>query len=109
MSKNATQDSEQLTDAMFYILLALLKERHGYAIMKYIQDLSDGTMHMGPGTLYTLLKKLSTLQWIQQQAGQERMKTYVISEAGKQILEKEIKRRERMLADARKAFTEVSS
>ena len=51
MSKQATQENEQLTDAMFYILLALLEERYGYVIMKYIEELSDGMMQMGPGTL----------------------------------------------------------
>ena len=54
MSKQATQENEQLTDAMFYILLALLEERYGYVIMKYIEELSDGMMQMGPGTLYTV-------------------------------------------------------
>ena len=47
MSKQATQENEQLTDAMFYILLALLEERYGYVIMKYIEELSDGMMQMG--------------------------------------------------------------
>ena len=34
MSKNNTAESEELTDAMYYILLALMKERHGYEICR---------------------------------------------------------------------------
>ena len=32
MSKSNTMESAQLTDAMYYILLSLMIERHGYAI-----------------------------------------------------------------------------
>ena len=35
MSKSNTMESAQLTDAMYYILLSLMIERHGYAIMKH--------------------------------------------------------------------------
>ena len=104
MSKQATQENEQLTDAMFYILLALLEERYGYVIMKYIEELSDGMMQMGPGTLYTLLKKLTKLQWIQQLTSDSRTKTYLITQEGKRILCQEGKRRERMVEDANKAL-----
>ncbi|MFQ9723709.1 MAG: PadR family transcriptional regulator [[Clostridium] innocuum] len=66
MSKSNTMESEQLTDAMYYILLSLMNERHGYAIMKYIEELSNQSITMGPGTLYTLLKKLCRAEWILQ-------------------------------------------
>ena len=34
MSKSNTLETEQLTDAMYYILLSLMKERHGYVTIK---------------------------------------------------------------------------
>ena len=44
---------------MHHILLSLLQEeRHGYAIMQAIETLSDGAMRLGPGTLYTSIRKL---------------------------------------------------
>ena len=46
MSKNNTAESEELTDAMYYILLALMKERHGYAIMKYVEELTLSLIHI---------------------------------------------------------------
>ena len=54
MSKNNTAESEELTDAMYYILLALMKERHGYAIMKYVEELTQGRVVIGPGMICTL-------------------------------------------------------
>ena len=33
-------------------------ERHGYAIMQAVESSSDGTVRMGPATLYGTLKRL---------------------------------------------------
>lgn len=98
MSKSNTLESEQLTDSMYYILLSLLEVRHGYAIMKFIEDLTEKEMSMGPGTLYTLLKKLSKVNWIvQTSVDSDRTKAYQITPDGKEMLCKEIKRRKRMV------------
>ncbi|WP_416327723.1 PadR family transcriptional regulator [[Eubacterium] hominis] len=108
MSKNNTLDSEQLTDSMYYILLSLLEERHGYAIMKFIEDLTHGNVAMGPGTLYTLLKKLSKAGWIQlTSATDDRTKVYHISEEGRQVLINEFKRRSYMVEEGRKILQEA--
>lgn len=51
----AKQDSQQapLTPAVLHILLALSTgERHGYGIMKQVEEDSRGQVKMGPGTLY---------------------------------------------------------
>ena len=43
----------------FSILLALsLKERHGYEIIKQIEDDSDGKIKLSPGALYASIKNL---------------------------------------------------
>lgn len=48
-----------LTTAVFYVLLALsIKERHGYEILKYVEANSEGRVRLGPGTLYTTLKRM---------------------------------------------------
>ena len=47
-----------MTEAMFYILLALLKPGHGYGMMQRILELSGGRIHMGPGTLYGVLTRM---------------------------------------------------
>src|SRR5687768_6665056 len=48
-----------LTPAIFHILLAVADEdRHGYAIMQEVARLTDGAIHMGPGTLYGTIKRM---------------------------------------------------
>lgn len=100
MSKSNTFETEQLTDAVYYILLSLVEERHGYAIMKFIEDTTNKAVSMGPGTLYTLLKKLVTTGFIVQMAmDDDRTKKYKITQQGLSSLKKEIKRRQYMVED----------
>ena len=43
----------------FYILFALTGgDRHGYGIMKDVLELSEGSVQVGPATLYTNIRKL---------------------------------------------------
>ena len=44
--------------AMHIIVALAAGERHGYAIMKDIADLSGGSVKMGPGTLYGSIKRM---------------------------------------------------
>ena len=79
-------------------LLSLMIERHGYAIMKYIEELSNQSITMGPGTLYTLLKKLCRAEWIlQTSVTADRTKKYQITDTGRQVLLHEVARRKRMV------------
>lgn len=48
-----------LPSATLHILLSLTDgEKHGYAIMQKVEDLSDGVVKLGPGTLYSALKRM---------------------------------------------------
>lgn len=48
-----------LTAPVFYVLLSLsIKDRHGYEILKYVEANSEGRVRLGPGTLYTTLKRM---------------------------------------------------
>ncbi len=47
------------TRAEFHVLLALLDgPRHGYGLMRDVGELSGGELQIGPGTLYTAVKRL---------------------------------------------------
>jgi DNA-binding PadR family transcriptional regulator len=51
--------SASVTPAEFHILLALSDaDRHGYAVMQQVASDSDGVVKLGPGTLYTAIKRL---------------------------------------------------
>src|SRR5690625_6709141 len=52
------EKTEQLTDSMFYIMAALTKPRHGYAIMNLIEETTKGVITIGPASMYTIIKKL---------------------------------------------------
>jgi DNA-binding PadR family transcriptional regulator len=54
-----------LSPSAFYILLALAaEERHGYSITKEVEDATDGSVRLGPGTLYRLIKQMVLDGWI---------------------------------------------
>lgn len=87
---------EPLTDSTYLILLALLKPKHGYVIMKQINELSQGTYdtyEIGPATMYTILKKLTKNEMISLEETTDRKKIYQITAKGKAALEKDIQRR----------------
>lgn len=51
--------ARSLPQASVHVVLALLDgELHGYALMRRVQELSDGRVRMGPGTLYGTLNRL---------------------------------------------------
>ena len=51
--------SKPLPAASLHVVLALLDgELHGYALMRRVEELSDGAVRMGPGTLYGTLNRL---------------------------------------------------
>lgn len=52
-------DPASLTEPMFLILVALAGEpRHGYAIMREVEEETGGAVRLGPGTLYRSIKRL---------------------------------------------------
>ncbi|ALS38182.1 hypothetical protein A5819_002788 [Enterococcus sp. 7E2_DIV0204] len=99
---------DTLTDSTYLILLALLKPQHGYAIMKEVNVLTNGQVDIGPASMYTILKKLQKNEFITLEDSNERKKTYLITEKGYDILQKDIERRKllyqagnRLLAEKR--------
>lgn len=53
-----------LTEATFLIVLSLAPEpKHGYAIMKDVEELSEGRVILSTGTLYGALKRMLDDGW----------------------------------------------
>ncbi|MEK4424579.1 PadR family transcriptional regulator [Solibacillus sp. FSL K6-1523] len=100
--------SEQLTDSMFYIMTALTKPRHGYAIMNLIEETSKGAITIGPASMYTIIKKLLQQEWIYLYDGSDsRRKTYLLTKEGTAVLEEDLKVRKRMMQLAETGLKEV--
>ena len=94
-------DSQPMTEAMYYILLALLKPGHGYGMMRRIRELSGGRIDMGPGTLYGVLTRMKKEGLIVLAEQDERRKTYLITDAGRRALDLEYQRLKFMVRDGR--------
>ena len=90
--------TEQLTDSMFYIMAALTKPKHGYAIMNLIEETTKGAITIGPASMYTIIKKLLKQEWIYLHDGSDsRRKTYLLTEKGREVLEEDVKLRKLMI------------
>lgn len=88
-----------MTEAMYYILLALLRPGHGYGMMQRIRELSGGRLVMGPGTLYGVLSRMNKEGLIVLTGEDGRRKNYAITEAGKNALLLEYRRLKRLVED----------
>lgn len=88
-----------MTEAMYYILLALMKPNHGYQLMGAIEQVSNGRIKMGPGTLYGVLARLQKDELIVILNDDGRRKTYAITEDGRAALKVEYKRLKDMIQD----------
>lgn len=94
-------DQGPMTEAMYYILLALLKPGHGYGMMQRIRELSVGRLEMGPGTLYGVLSRMNREGLITLTGEEGRRKNYAITEAGRNALLTEYDRLKRLVADGK--------
>jgi len=87
-------DNIALTEAVYYILLALNSPLHGYGIMQFAEEMSAGRVRLAAGTLYGALSSLCEKGWIRELpvvAG-SRKKEYEITDAGRQALKAELSR-----------------
>ena len=99
--------NEQLTDSRFYIMSALAKPRHGYAMMNLIEETSNGLITIGPASMYTIIKKLLNNQWIYLfDDSDSRRKVYTLTEQGRTILKEEIQLRKQMVQLAEQEMEE---
>lgn len=99
-----TEQHAPLTESVYYIMLSLNVARHGYAIMQNIQELSDGRINMGAGTLYGAIKTLMKKEWIQPVKTEEnsRKKQYCLTEEGKTVIQSEINRLQELIGNGKK-------
>ncbi len=109
MAKEKPEAWLPLTPAMFHILLALAdKERHGYDIMREIEERSAGKMRLGPGTLYGSIKRMLSDGLIEElderpdpELDDERRRYYRLTDLGRRVAVAEAERLERLVKSAR--------
>ena len=102
---------QPLTPAVFHVLLALADgDKHGYAIMKSVEQHTAGTLTMGAGTLYGTLQRLTDVGWVLEvtppqatSARDERRRFYRLTADGRQALGTEVRRLEDLVRLARRS------
>ncbi len=109
--KDSHGDLEELTPLstpVFEILLALADaDRHGYAIMQEVEERTEGTVRLGPGTLYGAIKRLREKGLIKERfdepesGEQERRRVYSLTGRGRALAVLESRRLARLVESAR--------
>ena len=98
-----------LTPAMFQVLLALGDgEKHGYAILKEVEEQTDGHVCLSTGTLYAIIKRLLTEGVIKEcrnrppvEEDDQRRRYYRLTPLGLQVALTEAERMQKLIATAR--------
>ena len=102
MAKTSQYESGELTDSIFLILLTTMKPIHGYKIMQKIKDMTDNNITIGPATMYTTLKKMKAVQWIDEIPSEDGKILYQITDKGKEILMNDYMKKQNIVEIARK-------
>lgn len=93
-----------LTEAIYYILLAVRKPNHGYGITQEVEQLTNGRVVLGAGTLYGAIQTLVKKGWItiySEVMDSRKKKEYIITAVGKAVFEEETKRLAELLKNAK--------
>jgi DNA-binding PadR family transcriptional regulator len=94
-----------LSEATYYVMLALDEPRHGYAVMQAVEAMSGGAVTIGPGTLYGAFNTLEKQKLIEKVSEEDRRKTYGLTGMGRDVLAEQVRRLEIMVCNGR-AFTQ---
>jgi DNA-binding PadR family transcriptional regulator len=81
-----------LTESTYYIMLSLVEPLHGYGVMQKVEVLSEGTVTVGPGTLYGAFQVLEKEALIVKVGEEERRKIFVLTEKGREVLREQVNR-----------------
>jgi DNA-binding PadR family transcriptional regulator len=85
-----------LTEPVLLILLSLAGQpRHGYSILKDVEEMSDGRVLLSTGTLYGALRRLLDGGWIErfeEQQSSRGRQAYRLTAGGRRNLQTEVSR-----------------
>jgi len=81
-----------MTEQGFLLLYSLTEERHGYGIMQHVLEITEGRIHLGSGTVYTMLYKMENDGLIHTVREEDRRKVYQITKEGRCVLHAEADR-----------------
>ena len=111
-----SKSNPPLREPTFLILLSLAPgPKHGYAILKEVDSLSEGRVKLSTGTLYGAIERLLDQDWIcrvddpiPNETNRER-KAYELTESGYKVLNAEIERLQKLVSVAQSRTAEGAS
>lgn len=92
-----------MTETGFYILLCLRDEMHGYSIVQKVEAMTGGAVRLSPGTMYGSLSKMEKDGLIRFVREEDKRKIYHITALGREVLELEMSRIERLYRNMKEA------
>jgi DNA-binding PadR family transcriptional regulator len=85
-----------MTETGFYILFCLQRPQHGYGIGQQVKQMTNGEVTISPGTMYGTLSKMEKDGLITFCREEDKRKLYQISPLGREVLDLELHRIERL-------------
>ena len=98
---------QTLTEQMFYILLCLKEECCGMDIMSKVEEMTNGRVRVGPGTLYNLLEQFQAAGFIKETKVIGRKRSYILKEKGEEVLREEYQRLKMLTLDYEHIMSET--
>ena len=95
---------QTLTEQMFYTLLCLKDECYGMDILDKVPAMTNQRVSVGSGTLYTLLEQFLDAKMIRETKVEGRRRSYILTDKGKDMLDKECARLTAQLVDYQLIF-----
>jgi len=83
---------QTLTEQMFYILMCLKEECYGLDILDRVPQMTGKRVTVGSGTLYNLLEQFLEEGFIRETKVEGRRRSYLLTEKGRALLQKEYER-----------------
>ena len=93
-----------LTEQMFYVLLCLKNECYGLDILDRVPAMTGNRVSVGSGTLYNLLEQFLEEGMIVETKVEGRRRSYILTNKGKEMLDKEFRRIQAQAEDYRRIF-----
>ena len=91
-----------LTEQMFYVLLCLRNECYGMDILDQVPAMTGNRVSVGSGTLYNLLEQFLEEGFIRETKVEGRRRSYILTEKGRETLDKEYRRIQAQAEDYRR-------
>ena len=94
-----------MTETAFYILLCLQTPNHGYGVVQRVEEMTGREIRLAPGTMYGSLSKMERDGLIRFVREEDKRKIYESTQAGREVLQLELKRIERLYKNAKEALS----